>query len=467
MNPKLSTYPEGRQSLARTYSLSNAAGPLCQGYRQPLSKLNIEYFQDETDINPHAHLFFACKDTPLEEVNQQVRQASQGLQAPVFLIFQDRVLAEKEIWQLLESGASEVFQNRKIPECCKRIAAKIERWRKLGQLIRSSFIEQELVGNSAAWKKILWQIVEISHFTQASVLILGESGTGKEMVSKLIHQLDPRPHKQELVIVDCTTIVPELSGSELFGHDKGAFTHAVANRDGAFCLANHGSLFLDEIGELPLVLQAELLRVIQEGTYKRVGSNNWRQTDFRLICATNRDLSTEMQRGLFRPDLFYRISSWIITLPPLRNRREDIPLLTRHFLSQFLTKNNIPEIEAEVISFLVNREYPGNVRELRQLVHRIANKYAGEGPITLADVPETDRPCLQEADDMLENRSFRKILRSSFANGLGLKEIKRLINNMAMEVAIADCEGNLQLAAKRLGVSDRLLQNYNKEMNGR
>jgi transcriptional regulator with GAF, ATPase, and Fis domain len=137
------------------------------------------------------------------------------------------------------------------------------------------------------------------------VLITGESGTGKELIARLIHALDSRVDKGDFVILDCTTVVPTLSGSEFFGHEKGAFTGAIAQRDGAFAMADGGTLFLDEIGELPLVLQAELLRVIEEGMYKRVGSNTWRKTSFRLLCATNRDLLQEESRGNFRKDLYY------------------------------------------------------------------------------------------------------------------------------------------------------------------
>src|SRR5678816_4688946 len=140
-------------------------------------------------------------------------------------------------------------------------------------------------------------------------LIAGESGTGKELVARLIHALDRREPKGPFVVLDCTTVSPELAGSEFFGHERGAFTTAVTAREGAFAMADGGTLFLDEVGELPLALQAELLRVIQERVYKRVGSNTWKQADFRLVCATNRDLAAEEAKGNFRLDLFHRIAS--------------------------------------------------------------------------------------------------------------------------------------------------------------
>src|SRR5262249_683962 len=150
---------------------------------------------------------------------------------------------------------------------------------------------------------------------------IGESGTGKELIARLIHDLDSRPGKPPLVVVDCTTIVPGLSGSEFFGHERGAFTGAINTRDGAFALANGGTLFLDEIGELPQPMQAELLRVIQERKYKRVGSNAWQHTDFRLVSATNMDLESGVAKGAFRGDLYYRIAGWVCRTPPLRERK--------------------------------------------------------------------------------------------------------------------------------------------------
>jgi transcriptional regulator with GAF, ATPase, and Fis domain len=193
------------------------------------------------------------------------------------------------------------------------------------------------------------------------------------------------------VILDCTTIVPELSGSEFFGHERGAFTGAFTSRDGAFALANGGSLFLDEVGELPMGLQSQLLRVVQEHTYKRVGGNVWQHTDFRLICATNRDLLQCVTRGEFRADLYYRIADWVINMPPLRERREDILPLARHFLQKLRHENELPILDAPVRDYLLRRDYPGNVRDLRQLVARITFRHVGPGPVTVGDIPEEER----------------------------------------------------------------------------
>jgi transcriptional regulator with GAF, ATPase, and Fis domain len=174
-----------------------------------------------------------------------------------------------------------------------------------------------------------------------------------------------------------------LSGSEFFGHERGAFTGAVTSRDGAFAMANNGTLFLDEVGELPLKLQAQLLRVVQEKTFKRVGGNTWHSTNFRLVCATNKDLMKEVQRGEFRSDLYYRIANWTCTLPPLRDRREDIIPLARHFISRLTAGSEAPALDNLVLECLLSRTYPGNVRDLKQLISRIMCRYSGKGMVTV------------------------------------------------------------------------------------
>ena len=206
------------------------------------------------------------------------------------------------MWQLLQSGAADVVTWDHTSQLAARIAAKLRHWHIVDHLVGSPLVQRIVVGESPAWSRVLRQIVEVA-LTRSAVLIIGETGTGKELAAKTIHAVDSTTPKGELQILDCTTIVPELAGSELFGHERGAFTHAVTAREGAFARANGSTLFLDEVGELPLGLQAQLLRVVQEGTYKRVGGNTWYHTEFRLVCATNRDLKDLVQRGLFRADL--------------------------------------------------------------------------------------------------------------------------------------------------------------------
>jgi transcriptional regulator with GAF, ATPase, and Fis domain len=249
-----------------------------------------------------------------------------------------------------------------------------------------------------------------------------------------------------------------LSGSEFFGHEKGAFTGAVATRDGAFALANGGTLFLDEIGELPLELQAKLLRVIQERTYKRVGGNTWQHTDFRLVCATNKDLVEEVRRGKVRHDLYYRIASFICKLPPLRERTEDILPLVHYFLEELRPNEDPLKLDETVRDYLLKREYPGNVRDLKQLMTRISHRHVGQGPITIGDIPEEERPSEEIEQREWQDKSFEHSIRRALALGVGLKEIGRAAEETAIRIAVMEENGNLQSAARRLGVTDRAIQ---------
>jgi transcriptional regulator with GAF, ATPase, and Fis domain len=366
-------------------------------------------------------------------------------------------LLPEQAWRLIEAGASDVLAWEELDDAGLVVAARLERWQEVDDLIESSLVENNLVGKSRAWTAILREIILVARFTQDTVLLTGETGTGKELVARLIHTLDPTRNQRDLVILDCTTIVPELSGSEFFGHERGAFTGALATREGAFELANGGTLFLDEVGELPLNLQAQLLRAVQEKTYKRVGSNTWRNTDFRLICATNRELSEEQTNGRFRRDLYYRIAAWTFRLPPLRERIEDIISLVNHFMQQARPNQKPFELDEPVREYLLAREYPGNVRDLRQLVFRIMHRHVGPGPITLGDIPEDEHLPKVWKDDWRSD-GLEPTIRRAFAMGAGLRDIRRAAEEMAIRIAMADELGNLQRAAHKLGITDRALQ---------
>jgi transcriptional regulator with GAF, ATPase, and Fis domain len=366
-------------------------------------------------------------------------------------------------WSLLSAGAAEVLTWSKGLGVAAQISARLERWIAIDLLTKSAFVKESLVGRSLVWRNLVRQVVEAACFTNSPILFTGESGTGKELLARLVHQLDRRSSelripRRDLVTVDCTTIAPELSGSELFGHERGAFTGAVSPREGAFALADGATLFLDEVGELPLGLQAQLLRAIQEKTYKRVGGNVWQTTDFRLVCATNRDLIHAADRGEFRVDLYYRIAGSVFRTPPLRERPEDILPLAAHFLKTFRPGEDPHEFDEPVREYLLQRRYPGNVRELRQLVQRIAHRHAGPGPITVGDVPEDDRPSPGEKPDAWPDEHLDKAIAHAIALGAGLKEINHITAETAIRIAVQSEQGSLQRAAKRLGVTDRALQ---------
>ena len=236
--------------------------------------------------------------------------------------------------------------------------------------IRAETNFEEIVGKSAALRRVQAQVETVAP-TDSTVLICGETGTGKELIARAIHNLSPR-HANAFVKLNCAAIPTGLLESELFGHEKGAFTSAIAQRIGRFELANRGTIFLDEVGEIPLELQTKLLRVLQEREFERLGSTRTIRTDARLIASTNLDLPEMVEKHRFRSDLFYRLNVFPIRVPALRERQEDIPLLVRHFLQQFARRMNrvIDTISCETMNALVRFPWPGNVRELQNVIER-------------------------------------------------------------------------------------------------
>ena len=248
---------------------------------------------------------------------------------------------------------------------------------------------QEIIGNSDEIKYVLYKIQQVAP-TDASVLIQGETGTGKELVARAIHNASSRKTRP-MVRINCATLPANLIESELFGHEKGAFTGAQIKKVGRFELADGGTLFLDEIGELPLELQVKLLRVLQEGEFERLGSSQTRRVDVRIIAATNRNLTTEVQTGLFREDLWYRLNVFPITVPPLRQRKSDIALLVSFFVNQSNRKLGrcVKTISPQTLQRLQNYYWPGNVRELANIIERALINSPGT-LLQLADQLESD-----------------------------------------------------------------------------
>jgi DNA-binding NtrC family response regulator len=228
----------------------------------------------------------------------------------------------------------------------------------------------EIIGQSGAYRRIIRQVETVAP-TDATVLILGETGTGKELVAREIHRRSRRIDKP-LVRVNCTSIPKELFESEFFGHAKGAFTGAIKDRAGRFEVAAGGTLFLDEVGEIPLELQSKLLRVLQEKCYERVGEDRTRHADVRIVAATNRDLKKEVAAGCFREDLYYRLNVFPLQVAPLRERKEDIPLLTTHFVELLARELRCPKprLTRAGIETLQSYDWPGNIRELRNVIER-------------------------------------------------------------------------------------------------
>ncbi len=249
----------------------------------------------------------------------------------------------------------------------------------------------KIIGVSRALQEVFKLVGRVAR-TDAPVLIAGESGTGKELVAKAVHEYSPR-RQREMITINCGAIPENLLESELFGHEKGSFTGAIARRAGRFEQADGGTLFLDEIGDMPLSIQVKLLRVLQDGTFSRVGSNETIKTDVRIIAATHKNLTDEVSAGRFREDLYYRLNVVEIRIPPLRERLEDIPLLAEFFLQRITRKNGMARIRlaAEAVSALQSHTWPGNVRELENTIAR-ACALASSNILLPSDIPLASAP---------------------------------------------------------------------------
>jgi formate hydrogenlyase transcriptional activator len=294
--------------------------------------------------------------------------------------------------------------------------------------IRSEMNFAQIVGKSAPLRRVLKQVETVAP-TDSTVLIYGDTGTGKELIARAIHDLSPRRSKP-FVKLNCAAIPTGLLESELFGHEKGAFTGAIAQRIGRFEVANGGTIFLDEIGEVPLELQTKLLRVLQEREFERLGSSRTLRTDARLIAATNRDLETMVSEQKFRSDLFFRLNVFPVHVPPLRERQGDIPLLVRHFTQQFSgrMKKVMETIPSAAMDALSRYHWPGNIRELQNVIERAV--IISTGPALSIDVsdlkfpkigPSVEKPAapkptngaLQNVLEEMERQQILKALKQS------------------------------------------------------
>ena len=317
---------------------------------------------------------------------------------------------------------------------------------------------ENIWGQSAALQEVLDTIKQVAP-SSANVLIEGESGTGKELAAHAIHHLSRR-HRARFVVVHCAALSPQLLESELFGHEKGSFTGASERRIGRFEQANGGTIFLDEIGEIDPSTQVKLLRVIGEDrAFERVGGNQTLRADVRLIAATNKNLERMVQEGKFRDDLFFRLNVVRITMPPLRDRKEDIPVLVRGFLRHFAKINDKPvlELTSDAMNALLAYQWPGNVRELRTAIEH--GVVMATGPkITLRDLPA---PVRQAAGVTFPRGITAASAFGERANPLDLRETERKL----ILQALAGTNGNVTAAARRLGISRRTLHRKINEMN--
>ncbi len=296
----------------------------------------------------------------------------------------------------------------------------------------------EMIGESHALKEILQQIAKVAP-TPGRVLITGESGTGKELIARAIHDQSPRRHRP-FIKVNCAAIPEELIESELFGSVKGAFTGATENREGKFSRADGGTLFLDEVGDMSMKVQAKVLRVLQEGEFEKVGGSKPLKVDVRVLVATNKDLEAEVNAGRFREDLFFRLNVVPIEAPPLRRRKEDIPILVNYFIEGFSRDNGYPRktVDGAAVKLLRAYDWPGNIRELRNIIERLM-VMCSSNTVTADDLPaHIECPTAQVSLNL--------------EGGMTLKELRESVEKQYISEALKRADSNISRAAKELDI---------------
>jgi len=392
--------------------------------------------------------FMPQMDWPAEDLLEEIKRVN----ALVPLILVDARVTLNDAVRLAKMGAYQVFGSDIRPEALEDVlvsAAARHREQRVAQGAGSPSLEpwrKFLIGESRPMQNVL-EVVRLIGGRRSTVLITGETGTGKEIVARAIHMAGPRAHLP-MVAVNCSALPENLLEAELFGHVKGAFTGAVTNRVGRFEQANRSTIFLDEIGDLPLDLQAKLLRVLQEREFQRLGSSETVKVDVRVLAATNVDLVEKIRQGKFREDLYYRLNVVPLSLPPLRERARDIPLLAEHFIEKVCRHEELPprEISEEALGRLQDCRWPGNVRELENAVEMAValsgartTLYASDFPLPSIRVskPETTAaaPVVAVPDD-----------------GLDYERTVGRIERAILEQAMRKTGGNKKQAAEMLGL---------------
>jgi len=348
----------------------------------------------------------------------------------------------------MREGAYDYIEKPFCPERAELLVKKLAQHQELvvenlslRQRLEDRYRFENIITKSSKMQRMI-ELIKVVAKSNATVLITGESGTGKELVARAIHSQSHRQSKP-FVAVSCAALPESLLESELFGHEKGSFTGAYARKKGKFEFANGGTLFLDEIGEMSANIQVHLLRVLEEKEFSRVGGNEPIKVDVRVVSATNRDLRKAIEKGEFREDLYYRLNVVPIELPPLRERKEDIPLLAQHFLNKFALENKkeVSEFSPEATEFLLGYDWPGNVRELENAIERAAI-LAKDSLITIADLPQEN---MSLARSTMPEKNLREVEKEHILDVLG------------------ETGGNYSEAARLLGITRMTLYKKARE----
>jgi two-component system response regulator HydG len=394
-------------------------------------------------------------DLVMDEVDgmQILRQAQQINPFVAVVVFTGHATIETAVEALKRGAVDYLVKPLNIEGLRVRVERALEHQelvrvnRKLEERLDKRFGYEGIIGNSESLRKVIELCRQIAE-TDVSVLITGENGTGKELIAQALHENSLRRNRP-LVPLNCAALSPQLVESELFGHEKGAFTGANFQKKGRFEFSDRGTLFLDEVGDIPLETQVKLLRVLEDGQITRVGSNKPIKVDVRLISATNRDIETLIKDGSFREDLYYRLKVVTVHLPPLRERRQDIPLLLNHFIGEFSQAHKKPvrEIEREAVNILSSYAWPGNVRELKHVVENMV--VVSQGPVL----------SVENLPDNIHQGEQRSSADVHSLLGVPLKEVEEVLIKATLE----QVGGNRQEAARILGIGERTMYRKLKE----
>ncbi len=424
---------ENNRRYRTLFEMSNDAIFICPSLTEAFVTVN-ENFCAWLGYTHQELVNLSLRDLMLSDEFQNTRETLKSLEQQNPITFQTELSRKNRNRLPLEIRAIQIRHDER--EFIQGFARDLSEVKALSAQLKARHSFGNLIGKNRKMQEI-FELIQLVAPMKTTVLIQGESGTGKEPIAHAIHYNSERA-KKPFIRVNCAGLVDNLLESELFGHVKGAFTDAIATREGRFAAADGGTLFLDEIGELSLGTQAKLLRVLQEGEYEMVGSTETKKVDVRVIAATNRILKTEIDAGRFREDLYYRLNVVPITPPPLRERRDDIPLLIEHFIEKFSqqTQKSIHRISPDALEILMDYTYPGNVRELENIIEHAFVKCQG-GSIEKQHLPL----------DLISSRD--DIVTQALRENNPLAALERELVQRVLEAS----DGKPQLAAQRLGIS--------------
>ena len=339
------------------------------------------------------------------------------------------------------------------------VSARLSRWAEVERLVHSSGVQDALAGRTLAWTSLLREIVEVARFSDASVLLIGESGTGKDVVARLIHELDPRPFKDEFVTIDCRTFVGVHDGENLAGHPAGTSEEADAPFFGDIALEtlgvrDAGTIFLDEVGDLPSSLRGSLLRNIEQLNRRPVGGMGTPMSNLRLICSTSEEPAGP---GSETADDFWERMTTRFRLPPLREHRDDIPTIAEHLLRRLRPNGEEIQLDPALGVFLESRDYPANAHDLLTLIRGISARHAGPGVVTVGSIPQDERFELGMVDHGWQRHDLERAVRRALDAGASLKTIGEAARDAAVRIALSNEGGDVARAAKRLRATTRTI----------